>query len=106
MLLRSRTAIRSILVANLALSILFVVPVAHRLVDDGFRALERVNAEALAGRTLQVWLVGSTVVATALFGRLVYKKASPITCEATLLCVWWFVLIAAIAYGFILGLGG
>jgi hypothetical protein len=86
--------------------VLFVVPVTHRLVDDGFRALRRFNAEEVAGRTLQVWLVGSTVLSTILFGRLVWRKASPLTHEAVLLVAWWFLALATAAYSFMLGLGG
>jgi hypothetical protein len=103
---RSRTAIRFMMIVNLVLWIFFVVPVLHRLVDDGFRALRRFNAEELAGRTLQVWLVGSTVLSTILFCRLIWRKASPLTLEAVLLLVWWFLAIATAAWGYMLGLGG
>jgi hypothetical protein len=88
------------MIVNLVLWIFFVVPFTHRLVDDGFRALRRFNAEEIAGRTLQVWLVGSTVLATVLLVRLIWKKSSPVTYEAVLLLAWWFLAVVTFAFGF------
>jgi len=40
-----------------------------------YLALRRGGLEELVGRSLQIWLVGSTVVATTLFVLVVWKKA-------------------------------
>jgi len=68
--------------------------------------------EDVVGRTLQVWLVASTITATALFGQVGWKnrRATPPTqslkFEGIMLLSWWIVVIGACVYGFVLGMGG
>jgi len=108
----SRSIIRASLYANFFLFALFVVPITHHWVDQGFLALRAINLEDAVGRSMQGWIVASTIVATALFGRMVRKNRRatlPVTSlrsEGMLLLAWWLMLLGACAYGFMLGLGG
>ena len=112
---RSSKAIRTIAFINFLLVGLFVVPITHRLVDRFLRALQRIKLENLIGRSLQVWIVGSTFLATALFARNAIKsrwaadregssKSSRL--DGVLLLAWWLTVMCFIAYGFMLGMGG
>lgn len=112
---RSRKAIRVMMLLNFVFFVLFVIPVTHRLMDKGFVVLRAIHLEDPVGWSLQVWLIGSTVVATALFAWMLWKKrravssgisTSPIMFEGVLLLVWWVVLVGACGYGFMLGMGG
>jgi hypothetical protein len=111
----SRGAMRIILLINFTLLGLFVIPPAHRWVDRLFLAMRAIHSEQLAGRSLQIWILGSTVLATALFGWMVWKQrkamfagiSSPqLSFEGILLLPWWVVLLGICAYGFALGMGG
>ena len=108
----SRAVVRTVLYANFFLFSLFVIPVTHRWVDHEFFALRSVNLEELVGRSMQVWIVGSTIIATVLFGLAFWKNrqaAQPnrsLRFDGILLFTWWVVLLAACAYGFLLGMGG
>jgi hypothetical protein len=70
------------------------------------------NIEDLVGRSLQAWLVGSTILATALFGLIAWKTrratvpARSLKVEGILLLSWWIIVVGACAYGFVLGMGG
>ncbi len=111
----SRKAIRLISLLNLVLFGLFVVPVAHRWVDRGFLSLRAIHLEDAVGWSLQVWIFGSTALATVLFGRAVWKKrrtvfvgapSAPLKAEGMLLAAWWIALLGLCVYGFMLGMGG
>jgi hypothetical protein len=110
----SRSIIRAVLCANLFLFVLFVIPVTHHWVDQGFRALRAISndVENVAGRSLQVWLVTSTVIATGLFGVVAWKNrrggrpVRSLKFEGILLVTWWIIVVGACAYGFMLGMGG
>jgi hypothetical protein len=92
-----------------------VVPAAHRLIDRGFLALRTYHLEDPVGWLLQVWLIGSTLLVTALLLRMLWQKRRatsskvptiPLRLEGMLVAVWWLVLLGACAYGFMLGMGG
>jgi hypothetical protein len=110
--LRSRAFLRAILYANFFLFALFVIPATHHWVDRGFLMLRSVNLEDAVGRSMQVWIVGSTLIATVLFAMILWKNrqsALPIGTsrrEGILLLTWWVVLLGACAYGFMIGMGG
>jgi hypothetical protein len=61
---------------------------------------------------MQGWIVASTIVPTALLGRMAWKKRQgnlPIASlkfEGMLLFAWWLILLGACAYAFMLGMGG
>jgi len=67
--------------------------------------------EDVVGRSLQVWLVASTIISTALFGLIGWKnrRATPpaksLKFEGILLLSWWIIVIGACVYGFALGTG-
>jgi hypothetical protein len=112
---RPRNAIRLITLLNFLIFGLVVIPPAHRWVDRGFLALRAVHLEELVGRSLQIWLVGSTLLATALLGWIIWQKwratraglpSASVNLEGILVAVWWFVVLGACAYAFALGTGG
>lgn len=111
----SRRALRAITLSNFFIFVLFVVPPTHRWVDRGFLALRSIHFEGPVGLSLQIWLLVSTLGATALLIRMVWEKRRTVTAgmpsaslglEATLVAVWWAVVLAACVYGFTLGMGG
>ena len=108
----SHAFVRTILYANFCLFALFVIPITNHWVDRGFLALRSINMEDVVGRSLQVWIVTSTIIATALFTFVVWKSrraTAPIRAlrfEAILLLIWWIIVLGACAYGFMLGMGG
>ena len=111
----SRNAIRLITLWNFLIFGLFVIPPAHRWVDRGALALRAVHLEDLVGRSLQVWLVGSTLLVTALLGWIIWQKwratraglpSASVRLEGVLVAVWWLLVLGACAYAFALGMGG
>ena len=111
----SRKAIRLITLFNLAIFVLFVIPPAHRWVDRGFLVLRSVHFEEPVGYSLEIWLLGSTLAATALLARMIWQRRRTIsaglpsvslTLEKTLVAAWWLAALGACAYGFMLGMGG
>lgn len=108
----SRAIVRAILCANFFLFALFVIPTTHHWVDSGFLAMRSVHLEDAVGRSMQVWIVVSTILATVLYGLVVWKNrraTSPIRStrfDGILLLVWWIALLGVCAYGFMLGMGG
>ena len=110
----SRAFLRAILCANFLLSLLFVVPITHNWVDQAFLALrsKSIELEDFVGHSLQVWIVASTIIATVLFGLMLWnnRRATPpvrsIRFDGFLLLTWWLTLLGACAYGFMLGMGG
>src|SRR5580693_67095 len=70
----SRAIVRAILYVNFLLLALFVIPTTHRWVDRVFLATRSVHLEDAVGRSMQVWVVASTILATALFSPVVWKN--------------------------------
>ncbi len=106
-----RTIFRAILYANFLLFALFVAPMTHHRVDEAFLALGRINLEDVVGRSMQVWVVASTMMATVLFGAMYWKhrkEASSMAFrfEGMLLLTWWVTLVGICVYAFSLGVGG
>jgi hypothetical protein len=111
----SRNAIRLITLWNFLMFGLFVIPPAHRWIDRGFLALRSIHFEEPVGLSLQIWLVVSTLGATALLVRMIWQKrritaagmpSASLGLEASLVGAWWAVVLGACAYGFMLGMGG
>ena len=103
--------VRVLLIANFAVMLALIGPGRSHELD---LVLRREGLEDLIGRSIQVWIVGSTVIATTLFLILAWKrtKMEPsdtlprIRFEGTLLVAWWVALLGVLAYGFMLGMGG
>jgi hypothetical protein len=111
----SRNVIRLITLWNFLMFALFVIPPTNHSINRGFLALRAVNLEEPVGRSLQVWLVGSTLLVTALLGWILWQKrratlagmhTASITFEGILVAVWWFVVLGACVFAFALGMGG
>jgi len=112
---RSIKAIRAIIYFNFFLVGLFVVPVTHRLVDRLLRALQPIKLEDPIGWSLQVWIVGSTVLATSLYVREAFRgkkianfkgPRKSFNFDGVLLLAWWLTVLCFMVYGFVLGTGG
>ena len=111
---REHRVIRMIVVANFSLVGLCLVldRVGGTMVDSGLRNIGLDNAVAWS---LELWILGSTLLATGLFARATLRKSSVTTLEAgrkrgtsdgKLLLSWWLTLLALCAYGFMLGRQG
>ena len=102
--------VRTLLIVNFSLFILAIGPgTSHQLDLD----LRRLGIAELIGRSVQVWAVGSTLVATIMFPLIVWKKrkvAPPafagLEVEGMLLVLWWMTLIGLCVYGYAIGHGG
>jgi len=63
-------------------------------------------------RSIQIWVVASTFIATALFALMLWKThraALPLRSvrfEGILLLAWWLTLVALCAYFFMMGMAG
>jgi hypothetical protein len=115
MLSGSRKAIRSMMWVNFALFLLFVVPFTNHSINRGLWALRSINLEEPVGRSLQIWVVGSTLVATVLLVRMFWQRRRTISgrgasislkLETILVAAWWAIVLGSCAYGFMLGMGG
>jgi hypothetical protein len=105
--------IRFLVIVNFALLLVLVGPGRSHELD---LALRRAGVEDLIGRLFQIWIVSSTILATAVFAFLVWRRrrrtppseaAFPrIRVEGVLLLAWWGTILAFLAYGFMLGMGG
>jgi hypothetical protein len=104
--------IRFLLIMNFVLFLILLGPGRSHDID---LALRRAGVEDLIVRLLQIWIIGSTAVASVLFTIVAWRRrktpelkaASPrITPEGVLLLAWWMTVFGSLAYGFMLGLGG
>jgi hypothetical protein len=76
--------------------------------------LRRIGLEDVIARSVQVCIVGSTLLATVLFGALLWKRnrgeygdsLPRVRFEGILLLAWWVTLLGFLAYGFMRGMGG
>jgi hypothetical protein len=108
----SRAIVRTILYANFFLFALFVIPTTHHWVDRGFLVLKAIHLEDAVGRSMQLWIVASTIIATVLFGLGIRKNrraegpTRSMRFDGILLLAWWVALLGVCAYGFMLGMGG
>jgi hypothetical protein len=108
---RGPRLVRIILIANFLILLALAGPGRSRELD---LALRRAGIEDLIGRSMQVWIVGSTMFSTSLFAWILSKKkkvppgapTARIKVEGLLLVLWWLALIGLMAYGFMLGMGG
>lgn len=102
--------IRMVLIANFVVLLALIGPGMSHELD---LALRRAGVEDLIGRSLQAWIVGSTIF-TTLFASILWKKKSTspgalaptLKFEGALLLAWWIALVGFLAYGFMLGMGG
>lgn len=103
--------IRVLTIANFSVMLLLIGLGRSHELD---LALRRLGLEDVIGRSLQVWFVGATLLATTLFVGVLWKKSRlgpsdtqlRIKTEAILLSAWWLTLLALLAFGYMLGMGG
>ena len=112
---RAQRTMRLVLISDFVCFGVFVIPAARRWADRMFLAARAIHLEELVGRSLQIWTLGSTALATALFSWMVWQKRKAMSAgisspelgfEGILLLAWWLVLLGLCAYAFALGMGG
>jgi hypothetical protein len=77
-------------------------------------ALRRAGLANLVTLSLQIWVVGSTILATVFFVLSLVKRPEtaagrwpgPNTLDWVLFVAWWVVLIFLCMYAFMMGMGG
>lgn len=109
---KAATLIRTLVIANFLLMLILIGPASSHNLDLTLRSL---GVQELIGRTLQLWLAGSTLLLTGLFIRIVWKNRriaevdlpkQRFRIEGMLVIAWWVTILVIMAYGFMLGMGG
>jgi hypothetical protein len=105
----SRKAIRVILGINFTFFVLLIIPFTNHSLSRGFRTLRSYNLEQLVGRSLQVWLIGSTLLATCLLAFTLWRSrkvgVARLALEVIMVVAWWFIVIGVCIHAFMLGMG-
>ena len=99
------------IIINFVLLVLLIGPGNSRKLYQALGGAGLANLIILA---IQLWVVGATLFATALFVWRQFKKSNPETKQpakgtkqdGVLLLTWWIVLILACLYAFNMGMGG
>jgi len=110
-----RRSIRVIVIVNLL--IVLEVMLEDRLTGGAsYRALKRAGLADVVGLATQVWVVGSTLLASGLFISDLLRKPTATTephcrrrglaVNGAFLAAWWVILAAICAYAFALGHAG
>jgi hypothetical protein len=77
-----------------------------------YLAERRTGLAHIIVHSLQVWFVGSTVIVTVLFIRMLVfrskalRSQNPTKLDWTLFLGWWFVVVACCVFAFMVGMGG
>jgi hypothetical protein len=103
--------VRVIVIINFVLMLALIGPGSSHKLD---LALRRAGLANLITLSLQVWVVGSTILATALFVRALVKGPDtfagkpqrPAPLDLVLLLAWWIVMILLCLFAFMMGMGG
>lgn len=99
-------AARVLLIINFILLLALIGPgSSHQL----YLAERRIGIANLIVRSMQLWFVGSTIIATILFVRMLVVKpkiVQPTKLDWGLLLGWWSVIALLCAFGFMMGMGG
>jgi hypothetical protein len=108
---RNRRPVRTIVLINFSLIVIYFIPGTHRAVD---RMLTVIDSDDFVAWCLDLWVVGSTLIATGIFVRNSLKNSAtaavdsrrPVIRDGMLLFSWWATLLAICLYAFTLGLRG
>jgi hypothetical protein len=110
------TLIRAITFINFLLLGLMASPLPHGVEGRMLDALRRTGTGDLSFGGLQLWAIGSTLLATVLFVRRAVATARMgprslaaqrgLLVDGLLLAAWWLTLLGLLAYGYMLGMGG
>lgn len=105
----SRKTIRVVVGINLIFTALFVIPLTQRWMDRGLGALRAYNLEKAAGRSLQAWLVASTVGASCLLGYTLWRSwkttEAGLVIEVTMVLAWWLIVLGVYVFAAMTGMG-
>ena len=98
------------LVINFVLLLALIGPGNSR---ELYLAERRMGLAHFITHSVQLWFVGSTVVVTALFIRMLVLRSkvaqaeqSPTKLDWVLFLSWWFVLAVCCMFAFMIGMGG
>jgi hypothetical protein len=102
---KSSKLVQILMIINFGLFALLISPLGRS------RALYKAGRESGLAlpiiTALQVWIVGATLFATALFfWRKARRSGAGTRLDGTLLIAWWLVLVFACLYAFNMGMGG
>jgi hypothetical protein len=103
-----RKLFRVLLVVNCVLLLLMIGPGSSRSL---YRALKQIGIDWIIGGAFQFWFIAATLIATALFARMLCSKPNPTRPKLTrldvaLFLIWWMLVAALCVYGFSMGMGG
>jgi len=96
---------------NFVLFLLLISPAGRN--RELYKSMREAGFSAVIATALQLWVVGTTLFATAFFFRRMKKldgvagqalKNPPL--DGVLLLAWWIVLVVACLYAFMMGMGG
>jgi hypothetical protein len=106
---RGTQLIRVLLMINFALLLALIGPGNNRRL---YLAGRRMGIAHIVTHSLQFWFIGSTVVVTALFIRILLstpkalRTSSPTKLDWALFLSWWFVVALCCMFAFMMGMGG
>lgn len=102
---------RFIMIVNFVLLLALIGPGTSHSLE---LALRRAGIADLITLSVQVWFIGSTILASVLFTRAFAKKSivdlektsRPTKLDWVLLLTWWVILFFLCLYAFMMGFGG
>jgi hypothetical protein len=106
---RGTQLIRVLLLIDFALLLALIGPGNNRQL---YLAERRMGIANIVTHTLQFWFIGSTVVVTALFVRMLVSRPKALHTSSlkkldwVLFLSWWFVVAICCMFAFMVGLGG
>jgi hypothetical protein len=106
---RGTKLLRVLLFINFAFLLLLIGPGSSRQL---YLVERRMGLAHVITRSLQFWFVGSTVIVTVLFIRMLISRSqslrsqSPAKLDWALFLSWWFVVAIYCMFAFMMGMGG
>lgn len=98
--------LRVLLIINFILLVALIGPGSSRQL---YLAAKRVGIAHFITYFLQVWFIGSTILATILFIRMLVSKSrilKPTKLDWGLFLGWWSIAACVCAFAFMMGMGG
>jgi hypothetical protein len=108
--LRGATLLRVLVGVNFAIFLVMISPIGTS--RELYKSLKDSGLANAIFRSMQVWVVASTLIATVLFGLIIWNlrraglPVRTLRLEAILLVAWWLTLLLLCGYAFMLGMGG
>lgn len=103
---KSPKVVRVLIIINFFLLLALIGPGSSRQL---YLAAKRVGIAHFITYFLQVWFIGSTILATILFIRMLVSKSrilKPTKLDWGLFLGWWSIAACVCAFAFMMGMGG